>query len=799
MNSDKQLNRANELQHSRDIHIATASSRTSAKWKNNQMPLSDFLDKLSGHTKGIETHSEYLAMPKAKQDELKDVGGFVGGLLKGGKRNAHSVSYRDVITLDADYADRDFLETVKKVLGDINHVVYSTRKHHPAKPRYRVLVFSARPMFNDEYQAVARKLAFKMGIDLFDDSTYQPHRLMYWGSSCADVDYVFKHNDAPFLDVESLLNEYNDWQDTSQWHRSSRETKNFEKKLSTLGDPKKKGGKIGAFCRVYDIHDAIETFLSDVYKRESENRYTYTQGSSSNGLVVYDNVHAYSNHSTDPTFGQTVNAFDLVRIHKFGDLDDDAKEDLPITKKPSFVQMQTYVEDIEEVKLELVRSGIVTPTEEMIAMFDEVFDDIEDADKDADKEEWLKGLQTTDKGVVLTSFVNAVLICTSDTKINKLMAFNELSGRVEKGRTGEMWSARHSYSVRNYVGVKYNVDFPEAKIEQAIENAAHKNPFHPLKEYLENVVWDGTPRVETLFSDWLGAEDNVYTRAVAKCFMVAAISRVYQPGYKFDTVPVLAGEQGIGKSAFIEILAKKKYFVELDTYDTQKAVEKTTGKWLVEIVELAASNKHQLEEQKAFITSTSSVVRPAYGRHPIEYKRQFVLIGTTNEDEYLKDSTGNRRYLPIDCTKALDFEAFEAVVDQLWAEAFFIYQFVDTSTVLKGEAARLAKGAQDDKRVADEWEGVIREWLKTPAHKDRYEKKNLLEETCWDDNDLVVRDKVCFLEVWEDCLNMRNTEKPYDRKRIRAILNRVPYLKQTEKAIRFGKRFGVQRGWVFVE
>jgi len=774
------------IQYDRDLHIATANSRQSSKWKNNQLKLSEFLKRLAQHTKSRETHDEYMALPKAKQDDLKDVGGFVGGLLKGGRRNANSVANRDVVTLDADFAPMDFLERVKGLLNGVNYAIYSTRKHTRSTPRYRVLVFTDRSMLADEYQAVSRKLAFKLGIDYFDDSTYEPHRLMYWGSACSDVDYEFYHNDAPFVEVDFILGEYSDWQDTTQWHQSSRKNETFSKGLNKLGDPKEKKGIVGAFCRVFSISETIVEFLNDVYKKESENRYTFIGGSSSKGLVVYDNIHAFSNHSTDPAFGLTLNAFDLVRVHKFGDLDENSKFDTPINKLPSTNAMREFALEIQSVKTEMLKSGISYDDEHIAELFDEVNDNQE---SDVD---WLHKLETNDKGDILTTFLNATTICSNDPKIKNVMVFNELSLRVERGRTGEMWQATDSYAIRKYIGKNYRCDFPEAKIEQAIEDAASFNAYHPIKEYLKGIEWDGMQRVETLFIDWFGADDNVYTRDVARVFLNACITRVFQPGYKFDTVPVLGGHQGLGKSTFISLLAKEKYFVELDTYDKQKAVETTTGKWIVELVEMAASNKHELEEQKAFITSTAAMVRLAYARHPREFKRQFCLVGTTNEKEYLKDSTGNRRFLPIDCKKELDQEAFAKIVNQLWAEAYCDYELFGADVLLSGAAAKIAKSLQEEKRVSDDWKGVIEEWITQPAILGRYSKD--YDPVMGGNGETEERDRICVREIWEDCLKQRNEPRPFDSKRIATILDNINNLERNN-SIRFGERFGRQKGW----
>lgn len=174
------------------LPLAVGKSRSEKKWKNKQLPWSQILRKLEEPVKTPETYAEYMKLSKSRQDQIKDVGGFIGGSLKDGRRKAENVRERQVITLDADFAPAYMLEDME-MLTDYNYAVYSTHKHCPEKPRLRILIPLKRPVTPDEYEAVGRKLAEDIGIDYFDDTTYQPSRLMYWPSVSADGEYIFKY------------------------------------------------------------------------------------------------------------------------------------------------------------------------------------------------------------------------------------------------------------------------------------------------------------------------------------------------------------------------------------------------------------------------------------------------------------------------------------------------------------------------------------------------------------------------------------------------------------------------------
>lgn len=270
----------------RTFNIATGLSRNTSVWKNGSITWEGLLDRLQSTTRTSETQGEYRNLSKSKQDDIKDVGGFVGGNLKNGKRKSGYVNSRSLLTLDADFADEDFCENID-MFAEYTYCIYSTHKHTAEKPRLRLIIPLSRDCSAEEYEAVARKIAENIGIDMFDDTTYQPQRLMYWPSTSIDGEYVFKHSENKPLDVDKVLASYNDWKDVSQWPTSSRTAKNKERLLKKQEDPTAKKGIIGAFCRTYGIHEVIKTFLSDVYSQcGTQDRYTYINGSTAAGLVI---------------------------------------------------------------------------------------------------------------------------------------------------------------------------------------------------------------------------------------------------------------------------------------------------------------------------------------------------------------------------------------------------------------------------------------------------------------------------------------------------------------------------------
>lgn len=330
----------------KQISISSAGNRKATNWPTQTLYWSEFVQRLQTAVRGTETLAEYLAMPKRQQDDLKDVGGFVGGELTGGRRKANAVAGRDLITLDLDAIPPFETDNVLRRIESLGcaYAVYSTRKHSPDRPRMRLIVPIDRTVTADEYEPIARKLAEMVGIEMCDPTTFQVTRLMYWPSCSSDSQYVYHYGDKPFLSADGMLALYTDWRDWAAWPQVPG-TENQHVRLAVKqGDPLTKQGVVGAFCRQYDIITAIQTFLPGVYEpTDDQTRWTFVEGSTTGGAVIYDDgKFLYSHHATDPCSGRLVNAFDLVRLHKFGDQDDDAKPDTPTNRLPSYTAMVQF-------------------------------------------------------------------------------------------------------------------------------------------------------------------------------------------------------------------------------------------------------------------------------------------------------------------------------------------------------------------------------------------------------------------------------------------------------------------------
>lgn len=515
------------LENDGTLQLAIGRSRKETAWKNQEMEWSELLAKLKTTTRTRETFARYQKMPKHEQAELKDVGGFVGGMLKGGRRKTGQVGWRSMLTLDADYAGPDFWESVSLLFGNAI-AIYSTHSHSPEKPRYRLVAPLARTVTPDEYKAISRFLAAEIGIDQFDDSTYEPERLMYWPSTAEDGEYFFDHIDGPWLDPDAVLSRHPEWQDASTWPESSRAPKIREKHADKQGDPREKPGVVGAFCRAYTIPEAIEAFLSDTYTpTDQENRYTYTAGTAAAGLVVYDgDMFAYSHHGTDPTGGLLCNAFDLVRIHRFGIKDEDSLADTPVHKLPSYSEMARWALTDEHTKVELANTKAA-----------EAIDDFSELLKSSDKDAWKAKLKYNERGGLAQAIHNAVLILRHDPRLADRLAYDEFTRRtICRGATPwnkttglRAWVDTDDAALRHYLETRYGLKGREI-IQDAVSIIMAENTYHPIKEYLDGLTWDGTPRIETALIYYMGAEDSAYTREVARKWMTAAVARVREPG-----------------------------------------------------------------------------------------------------------------------------------------------------------------------------------------------------------------------------------------------------------------------------
>lgn len=272
--------------------------------------------------------------------------------------------------------------------------------------------------------------------------------------------------------------------------------------------------------------------------------------------------------------------------------------------------------------------------------------------------------------------------------------------------------------LKGYLSEHHRFDVPINTVVEAITNIAHESAYHPVKEYLESIHWDGTPRVETWLIDHLGCDDNLFVRAVAKKFMVAAVTRIYEPGCIFATMLIFEGKQGLGKSSACRILGGQWHkelsiFSEMD----KDAVAAMMGTWIVEVSELAKFKRAEVEAVKAFVSKPVDRVRLSYARIPTNFPRQSVFVGTVNPDDsgYLKDDTGNRRYWPVECKKELDQKRLQDERDQLWAEAYQLYRSKSVKIYIDDEILHeLAREEQRAREIEEPWTEIVEAWLAIP-------------------------------------------------------------------------------------
>lgn len=736
------------------LKISTASKRTSTRWRNTTVDWEDFVERIRQTHRTGETYAQYMQMSASEQGDIKDVGGFVAGHLAQGRRKKGNVLSRSMIALDIDFADEDIWLTLAEEVR-VEAVAYTTHKHSPARPRVRLVVPLAREVSADEYVPIARRVAEGIGMDVFDDSTYEPHRLMYWPSTASDGEYVCEHYDGPLLDPDDVLATYDEWTDASTWPVSSRQTGASPGGGVTQADPRGKGGIVGAFCRAYTVTDAIERFIP-AYEQVSPTRYTYTPGEATGGLVTYeDGLFAYSHHGSDPAGGQLCNAFDLVRLHRFGEAD--KGEEATGAKAASFKLMEDWAQDLPEVRSALLA---VAATE-----FSEA------SGEDGEDGEWMLGLDLdTDKnGRIRPTLPNLVKLLEADPRLAGI-AYDELWGAIAVrdilpwARPPLPWRDVDDANLAAYVE-KHWARFAERDLKNALAVVADRRKFHPVRDYLRALPdWDGVERVDTLLVDLLGADDDAYTRAVTRKLLCAAIRRVKEPGVKFDTMLVLAGPQGIGKSTLIARLARDWFNDSLSLADTRDktAAEKLQGFWIHEFGELAGMRKADTESLRSFLSRQDDIYRGAYERRVSRHPRQCVFFGTTNaEDGFLTDPAGNRRMWPVNVNgqcQRKPWQLTDGEVDQIWAEAH-VYEMAGEELHLTGEVARVAVELQREAIEVDERIGMIAEYLDRPITSD------WSTFTIWDRRNWYTgiepntaarkqlpRNRVSVIEVWCECL-----------------------------------------------
>lgn len=413
--------------------------------------------------------------------------------------------------------------------------------------------------------------------------------------------------------------------------------------------------------------------------------------------------------------------------------------------------------------------------------------------------DWTSLLARNDEGAPTGTLHNSKLIIENDVRVFGCVAFNQfrnsivlinppkqavrdrehvkkpmvqLDGEiweVPDPVNGTGWTDSHSYQVRLMIEAPkgqggYGIKISDRDLLHGLDIVATKNRYHPVRNYLDSCAssWDGKRRVDTLFIKYLGCADTPYHREAARLMLLGAVTRVFEPGHKFDFVPILEGIQGKRKSTFIRVLGRN-WFSELagDFHDQKAMVEQIQGSWIVEIPELQGFSKADTNVLKAWLSRQSDKARLAYKRFTEDFPRQCIFIGSTNDDEYLRDHTGGRRFWPIRCQLPegtdIDTDGLEREIDMLWAEAALMYREMRRTCKLpqlplyltSEEAKREASELQESRRVetaTDMLAGEIQQWLDQPIGTD----------SGFDDLDpdapKLYRNETCAVQIWTEMM-----------------------------------------------
>lgn len=788
------------MQHDRQITVTVGASRRAVQWQPQTMLLSELYTRLGVPARGAESLAEYLQMPKSQQDDLKDVGGFVAGTLNGPRRKAGAVAGRDILTLDLDNIPAGGTDDVIRRVEALGcgYCIYSTRKHMPSAPRLRVLLPLDRTCTADEYEPCSRRMAEIIGISLADPSTFEASRLMYWPSSCADGEVIYYFADKPMLSTDGLLDTYADWRDYTSWPAVPGAVAPA-RLAARQGDPLTKSGVVGAFCRVYDIEAAMDAFLPGIYEAVDTmpGRFTFTGGSTTGGAVLYDNgKFLFSHHATDPCGGKLVNAFDLVRLHKFGDEDDEAAPGTPNNRLPSYTAMCEVATHDPRVAALLL--------DERWKKAQDAFGNMAEEDDGS----WRRLLDTNSQGAPEKSMKNLRTALEHDPQLRGRLKLNLFSGRIDlvgdlpwkRPGDSKIWGDDDAAQLRIYLEPFFG-KVAKNDLLDAVAACASDQAYHPVREYLQALEWDGKPRLDGLFIDYLGAEESAYTRAVTRKAFVAAVARVMRPGCKYDTMLVLVGAQGRHKSTILARMGGAWFSDSLRTFGDKDAMETIQGTWINEVAEMQAMAKAEVDAVKAFITKTNDYYRAAYGRYTADRARQCVFFGTTNSKECLVDQTGNRRFWVVEIDRQERsknvFRELETERDQLWAEAV-AYWRLGEPLHLSPELEAVARKIQEEHRARHPWEGLIADYLSQEIPAD-WMKWSLQQRQMWRsgglkyDGKLEPRSRICAAEVWCEVLEkQRGDMRQRDTREINGLLERTPGWHGVGVA-KAGKPYGAQR------
>lgn len=335
---------------------------------------------------------------------------------------------------------------------------------------------------------------------------------------------------------------------------------------------------------------------------------------------------------------------------------------------------------------------------------------------------WRDALQTTTHGVVKANLRNACHVIREAPEFRGKITYDEFAMRTY-AKGAMPWDNKPARAWTNFDDSfatewlqDHDVPVGREIVQIAVETVAYENRFHPVKEWLDSLSWDGEARIDDWLTYFLGAKRSDYVQQVGRAWLISAVARIFQPGCKADHVIIFEGKQGARKSTAIRTLASEDWYTdELAEFGSKDAGLQMRGVWIIELAELDHLSRSEAGRIKAFISRSTDRFRPPYGARLVEAPRECVFAGTVNQDEYLKDETGGRRFWPVKVGPTLDIDGLAAQREQIWAEAVRAYKDGEPWWLTDKAVERDADAEQADRQETDAWEQPIAEWVRKQA------------------------------------------------------------------------------------
>lgn len=706
-----------------ESHSHYASSVTTKTWKH----------------KVIDTVSmvEMLKNPGDKKNTSRTPCIFFGRL-QDGVRSKETVLSKSAIVLDADHAQIFFEDFTEMALDAWEHFMHTTYSSTPEAPRYRLIVPLAEDVTPTEYTYLADILMAYLSKgepDLFDKTAREPSRLFFAPAANPEYrdSYSYVAHEGRLMkssEIEALnmiLDEpiERDLPKTSLVSNSV-----FESASEIIG-------VIGDFNTLYedDLDQCIEDY--DLPYTRVGDKWHFNGSKSEPGLLDLGDGYYYSHHATDPANGERLTAYDLVRIHVY----DGAK-----TKFQKDIKKDKRIEELareraKEKALDVFTPVEVTPSAPQSSPMPEVngssffsvipeYDPIEatvvedeEPTFEQKQEKVRDNLKDFDQDSLLfkPTIYNIDVLKVYDPIISKI-ALNELTSDVVcaeptpwGNKAGDPVETGDLSALTFYLERAYRMDITKSRVEDIVNEQSRINRYHPVREYLDGLEWDGIPRLETALP---GVVADDYTRLVARKCLTAAVARVYEPGIKWDYVLVIQGSQGLGKTYWVEKMSKG-FYSELGDITRADTVRELHQSWISVSDEAASISKGDFNLIKDFMTRTHDTYRLPYDKRSRSVARSSVIWATTNHMDFIPEfEEGTRRFLPVKATQKVDFKALtDDYIAQVWAEAKHLYQEGEI-LFLDDDQTAVAEGVREQYTANSGFGGMLEEFISAKVSKD---------------------------------------------------------------------------------